>query len=65
MAVSRKGWRKIVVEEDEYYWRAIGTDWGIEVVIVTEDAFVRGHSSLQLLFGLDYDHYKSPEKMES
>lgn len=29
MAVPRKGWRKISVEERTYHWRANGNDWGI------------------------------------
>lgn len=60
MAVPKKGWRKITVNEKQYFWRAIGTDWGINGVIVTDEAFVRGQSSQQLLFNIDYDHDETP-----
>jgi hypothetical protein len=60
MAVPKKGWRTIVVAERTYYWRANGNDWGIEVAIVTEAAFVRGKEAQQLRFTLDYDHLRTP-----
>lgn len=60
MAVPRKGWRRITVEDRTYSWRAIGTDWGIDVVVVTEAAFERGKSAQQLRFNLDYDHIRTP-----
>lgn len=60
MAVPRKGWRKITVEERVYHWRADGQDWGINVAIVTQDAFRRGEKAQQLAFCLDYDHLQTP-----
>jgi len=42
MAVPRKGWRKISVEGRVFHWRANGQDWGIEVVVATENAFAEG-----------------------
>ena len=60
MAVGRKGWRRIVVDERQYFWRAIGTDWGIEVLAVTEAAFTRGATAQQLKFELDYNHLQTP-----
>ena len=62
MAVPRKGWRKISVEGRVYHWRANGQDWGIEVVVVTEDAFRRGDRAQQLVFTLDYDHLRTPRE---
>lgn len=62
MAVPRKGWRKISVEGRVYHWRANGQDWGIEVVVVTEDAFRRGDRAQQLAFTLDYDHLQTPRE---
>lgn len=56
MTVSRKGWRRIVVGGQAYHWRATGTDWGIDVVVVTEAAFEPSTTSQQLRFTLDYDH---------
>lgn len=56
MAVPRKGWRPLVVNQRRYFWRAIGTDWGIRVVVVTKAAFTRGATAQQLTFNLDYDH---------
>ena len=60
MAVPRKGWRPLLVDQRRYFWRAIGTDWGITVVVVTEAAFTRGASAQQLAFNLDYDHLQTP-----
>jgi hypothetical protein len=60
MAVPKKGWRTIAVKERTYYWRANGTDWGIDVVIVTDAAFERGKVAQQLRFTLDYDHLETP-----
>jgi len=60
MAVPKKGWRRITVENRTYSWRAIGTDGGIDVVIVTAAAFERGKSAQQLRFNLDYDHFRTP-----
>lgn len=60
MAVPRKGWRPLALNEQTYYWRANGQDWGIEVVIVTGDAFISGARAQQLVFTLDYDHLRTP-----
>jgi hypothetical protein len=60
MAVPKKGWRRITVDDRAYSWRAIGTDWGIDVVVVTVAAFERGKSAQQLRFSLDYDHIRTP-----
>jgi hypothetical protein len=60
MAVPKKGWRRITVGNETYSWRAIGTDSGIDVVVVTDAAFVRATKAQRLLFRLDYDHLKSP-----
>ncbi len=67
MAVPRKGWRKITVHNQDYYWRAIGRDhpggdWpgGIDVVVVTETAFQRGQKAQQLKLSLRYDHLETP-----
>jgi hypothetical protein len=60
MAVPRKGWRRITVDDRTYSWRATGTDWGIEVVVVTAAAFERGKNAQQLRFNLDYDHIHTP-----
>jgi hypothetical protein len=62
MAVPRKGWRKISVEGRVYHWRATGQDWGIEVVVVTKDAFRPGDRAQQLAFTLDYDHLQTPRE---
>ena len=62
MAVPRKDWRKISIEGRVYHWRANGQDWGIEVVVVTEDAFRRGDRAQQLAFTLDYDHLRTPRE---
>jgi hypothetical protein len=56
MAVPKKGWRPLVVNQRRYFWRAIGTDWGINVVVVTEAAFIRGATAQQLTFNLGYTH---------
>lgn len=55
MAVPKKGWRPLVVDQRRYLWRAIGTERGIKVVVVTEAAFTRGATAQQLMFNLDYD----------
>lgn len=60
MAVPRKGWRPLALGQQTYYWRANGHDWGIEVVIVTEAAFISGARAQQLVFTLDYDHHRTP-----
>ena len=60
MAVPRKGWRKISVEGRVYHWRANGTDWSVDVVVVTDAAFARGARAQQLVFSLDYDHLRTP-----
>jgi hypothetical protein len=60
MAVPKKGWRTIAVESRVYYWRAIGKDWGINVVVVTEEAFTRDATAQQLTFRLEYDHLGTP-----
>lgn len=53
MAVTRKGWRPLTIDGNLYYWRALGRDFGIDVVVITEAAFARGRAQ-QLLFGLKY-----------
>ena len=60
MAVPRKGWRHITVKDRTYSWRAIGSDWGIDVVVVTEGAFERGKRAQQLRFNVDYDYIRTP-----
>jgi hypothetical protein len=60
MAIRRKGWRTLVVDERRYSWRAIGTDWGIDVVVVTEAALSKGATGQQLRFTLGYDHLRIP-----
>lgn len=60
MAVPKKGWRKISVAGRVFFWRADGNDWGINVAIVTDDAFRRGEKAQQLAFLLDYDHLRTP-----
>lgn len=60
MAVPKKGWRRLTVNEHSYFWRAIGTDWGISVVVVTEDAFIPGATAQQLTFQLRYDALQTP-----
>ena len=60
MAVPKKGWRRITVDDRTYSWRAIGTDSGIDVVVVTAAAFERGKRAQQLRFSLDYDHIRTP-----
>ena len=56
MAVPKRGWRKITVRDSSFFWRAIGRDWGIEVIVVTDAAFIPGKTAQQLRFTLDYDH---------
>lgn len=46
--------------ETQYFWRAIGTDDDINVVVVTEVAFTKGAKHQQLAFRLDYDHLHTP-----
>lgn len=53
MAVTRKGWRPLTIDGEIYYWRALGRDFGIDVVVIAEAAFARGRAQ-QLLFGLKY-----------
>jgi hypothetical protein len=48
------------VNDRTYYWRAIGQDGGIQVVVVTEAAFTRGAKGQQLTFTLGYDHLETP-----
>jgi len=60
MAVPRKGWRTITVDEKLYYWRATGTDWDLSVAVVTSEAFERGETAQQLRFHLNYDHRREP-----
>jgi hypothetical protein len=55
VAVPRKGWRSIAVSDHHYFWRAIGRDWSISVVVVTEAAFARAGTAQQLRFELSYD----------
>ena len=60
MALSKKGWRKITVNENLYYWKTKGTDWGINTVIVTSEAFISGQTSQKILFNLDYINFDYP-----
>jgi hypothetical protein len=60
MAVPRKGWREITVGGALFFWRALGTDGGIDVVVVTKAAFARAGAAQQLRFTLDYDHRRTP-----
>ncbi|MCA9599035.1 MAG: hypothetical protein KC776_37250 [Myxococcales bacterium] len=53
MAVTQKGWRPITVGEAKLHWRAIGTEYGIDVIVVSHLAFERG-SSQQLKFNIAY-----------
>lgn len=57
MAVPKKGWRPITVASQRYYWRAMGSEFGIDAVVVTDAAFVDGQTAQQLRFKLDYDHH--------
>jgi hypothetical protein len=57
MAVPQKGWRPITVDAQRFYWRAIGGDWWIAAVVVTDAAFVHGRTAQQLRFRLDYDQH--------
>ncbi len=59
MAVPKKGWRKLTVDNRHFYWRTIGTDWGITLVVVTDAAFVSGKAAQQLKVNFDYDHYRT------
>jgi hypothetical protein len=63
MALSKKGWRKIRVADADWFWRALGRDWGIEVVIVGAAAFVPGQRAQQLTFTLGYAHERTPHGM--
>ncbi|MBK8259678.1 MAG: hypothetical protein IPK82_44350 [Polyangiaceae bacterium] len=56
MAVPRRGWRSVIVDQRRYFWRAIGGDCGIEVIVITEMAFTVGATAQQLTFRLGYDH---------
>ena len=38
---------------------ALGHDWGIDVVVITRDAFDPGKTAQQLRFRLDYDHLRT------
>lgn len=60
MAVPKKGWRKIRIADADWFWRANGTDWGIDVVVVGPEAFVSGQRAQQLVFNLDYDPHRTP-----
>lgn len=60
MAVPKKGWRRITVASQTYSWRAIGTDYGIEVVVVTDAAFDVGKTAQQLKLNLDYNPVTTP-----
>ena len=60
MAVSKRGWRRISVGGRSYFWRARGTDYGIEVVVVTDLAFEHGQRGQQLSMQLSYDHLQLP-----
>lgn len=53
MAVTKKGWRPIEVNGGTFFWRALGRDYGIDVVVVTAQAFERGRSQ-HLHFVLRY-----------
>lgn len=60
MAVPDKGWRTVIVDGVTYYWRAAGDNHGINVVVVTAEAFARGVRAQQLVFRLEYDHLPTP-----
>ena len=51
MAFSKKKKRKIVVNDNEYYWSATGNDGWISLCVMTE---IQGSS--RLLCALDYHH---------
>jgi hypothetical protein len=52
MAISHKGMRTLTVAQKTYFWRThMDSDFlGVHAVIVTEEAFVRGHRGQQLKF---------------
>jgi hypothetical protein len=53
---SRKGKRRLVVDQTLYSWVARGTDYGgIEVAVATEEAFVPGQRGQWLRFRVPYD----------
>lgn len=49
----------MTVDAQRFYWRALGGDWFINVVIVTDAAFVSGHTAQQLRFRLSYDQLRT------
>ena len=59
MAVPKKGWRKLTVDNHHFYWRTIGTDWGITLVVVTDAAFIPNKTSQQLRITFDYDQLRT------
>lgn len=54
MGISRKGKRLLTIGDERYFWCSHGTDYGIAVVVVTEDAFVHGQRGQQLGFSVPY-----------
>jgi hypothetical protein len=62
VGTSRKGRRRIVVDEVEYFWTATGTDHGITVVVVTGDAFVSGQHGQWLRFRVGYGSASVPQE---
>ncbi|MEW5849971.1 MAG: hypothetical protein AB2A00_14340 [Myxococcota bacterium] len=54
MGASRKGMRSITVGNRRYFWRAKGTDHGINVVVTTDEAFVSGQHGQWLFVTVPY-----------
>jgi hypothetical protein len=59
---SRKGKRRIVVDDVEYFWTATGSDHGITVAVVTGDAFVHGQRGQWLRFAVGYGSASVPQE---
>lgn len=62
MAETRKGWRRISVQNRLFFWRAIGTDGDILLVVVTESAFRPGQTGQKILIRFDYDPESIPDE---
>lgn len=62
MAISRKGWRPIVVDERELFWKASMDDEGfaVRVVVLSTQAFIRGQTAQQLCCRLPYGGLVTP-----
>jgi hypothetical protein len=60
MAVPKKGWRKITVDDRRFYWRTLGSDWVITLVVVTDAAFIPQATSQQLRVSFKYDYLETP-----